>query len=228
MKKPWTVAIDGPAGAGKSTVARLIAQRLGYLYVDTGAMYRTVALAALDADLKDTDEDAISAIARSVRIEFVPGDGGEPQRVFLNDEDVTDDIRDPEVGQMASVVSAIPGVRAALVAMQQAFGAAGGVVMEGRDIGTVVFPNAEIKVFLTATAEERASRRHADLLARGDQKSLEQVRAQQDERDNRDATRSVSPLVAARDAFVLNSDGMSPEEVTNEVMELIEARRRES
>lgn len=228
MKKPWTVAIDGPAGAGKSTVARLIAQRLGYLYVDSGAMYRTVALAALDADIQETDQDEISAIARSIRIEFIPGDDGAPQRIRLNGEDVTDDIRNPDVGQMASIVSAIPGVRSALVALQQKLGAAGGVVMEGRDIGTVVFPNAEIKVFLTATAEERAARRHADILARGDQKSLEEVRAQQDERDQRDATRPVSPLVAAEDAFVLNSDGLSPEEVTEEVMELIEARRREA
>lgn len=228
MKKPWTIAIDGPAGAGKSTVARRLAERLGYLYVDSGAMYRAVALHALRAGVADDAEDDISALARSARIDFRPGEPGEPQRIVLNDEDVTMEVRAPEVGRMASVVSAIPGVRSALVTQQQTMGATGGVVMEGRDIGTVVLPSAEVKIFLTASPEERAARRHADMLARGNQTSLEEVRADQDERDYRDVTRTVSPLIAASDAVEILSDGLEPDEVVDEIMECIEARRREA
>ncbi|GAB4457601.1 MAG: (d)CMP kinase [Armatimonadaceae bacterium] len=228
MSKPWTVAIDGPAGAGKSTVARLLAQRLEYLYIDSGAMYRAVALYALRNDVSEEQSDEIAALARSVRIEFQMGEEGAPQRILLNDEDVTEEIRTPEVGKMASVVSTVPGVRAALVAQQKAMGVAGGVVMEGRDIGTVVFPNAEIKVFLTASPEERAARRHAEIVARGTTATLEEVRREQDERDERDATRPVSPLVAATDAILLESDDLAPEEVVDDILEIIEARRREA
>jgi cytidylate kinase len=228
MGKPWTIAIDGPAGAGKSTVARLLANRLGYLYVDSGAMYRAIALHVLRTNVAESEEDEISALARSVRIEFVLGAAGTPQRVLLNEEDVTDEIRTPPVGSMASQVSAIPGVRSALVAQQKAIGTNGGVVMEGRDIGTVVFPDAEVKVFLTASPDERAARRHADIVARGNETTLEEVRREQDERDRRDATRSVSPLVAAPDATVIESDGLTPEEVADEIYELIERQRREA
>jgi len=228
MSKPWTIAIDGPAGAGKSTAARRLAERLGYLYVDSGAMYRAVALNALRNQVSPDETDQVAALTRSTPIEFQPGEAGGPQRVFLGSEDVTEAIRSPEVASLASVVSAIPGVRAALVAQQQAIGGAGGVVMEGRDIGTVVFPHAEVKIYLTATAEERAARRHADSVARGQTATLEQVRAEQDERDRRDATRSVSPLAPAPDAVMLLSDDMDPDQVVDEIMEIIEARRREA
>jgi CMP/dCMP kinase len=228
MTKPLTIAIDGPAGAGKSTVARLLAQRLGYTYVDSGAMYRAVALNVVRNEIAPAEQDEIAALTRATRIEFQPGEDGGQQRVLLGGEDVTEAIRQPEVARMASVVSAIPGVRSALVALQQGLGTSGGVVMEGRDIGTVVFPNAEVKLFLTASPEERAARRHADSLARGNVATLEQVRAEQDERDRRDATRSVSPLVAAADAIVLVSDELTPDEVVEEIVEMIEARRREA
>ena len=227
--RPWTIAIDGPAGAGKSTVARLLARQLGYLYVDSGAMYRAIALHARRSGMDASEADAIAALARSVRIAFEPAatEDGE-QRVFLNGEDVTAAIRTPEVAGLASVVSTIPGVRSALVAQQQSLGAQGGVVMEGRDIGTVVFPNAEVKVFLTATPEERAERRYRDIVSQGAANaSREQVRAEHDDRDARDATRVVSPQAVAPDAIEVNSDGLSPAEVVDAILEVVDARRRE-
>ena len=228
MLKPWTIAIDGPAGAGKSTVARLLARRLGYLYIDSGAMYRAVALKALRTGVPVSEPDAISALARAARIHFQMAEtvGTGEQRVFLDAEDVTEAIRTPEVTALSSSVSAIPGVRSALVAQQQALGVQGGVVMEGRDIGTVVFPNAEVKVFLTASPQERAKRRHKDIVARGNQATLEEVRRDQDERDERDTTRPVSPLLPARDALLIESDGLAPDEVVEEVLDIIDRRRR--
>lgn len=228
MTKPWTIAIDGPAGAGKSTVARLLARRLGFLYIDTGAMYRAVALKARQTGIPLSEPDGIAALARAARIRFQAGvDGGE-QRVFLDDADVTAAIRAPEVAAHASAVSAIPGVRAALVTQQQVLGAQGGVVMEGRDIGTVVFPNAELKIFMTASPDERAVRRHKDLVARGTAATLDEVRRDQDERDWRDSTRSVAPLVPAEDAVILESDGLTPDEVIEEILARIDARRRDA
>lgn len=225
--KPWTIAIDGPAGAGKSTVARLLARRLGYLYIDSGAMYRAVALITQKNAVSPEEADAISALARTARISFQPDEEG--QRLFLGNDDISDQIRTPEISNIASKISAIPGVRVALVAQQQALGAQGGVVMEGRDIGTVVFPNAEMKIFLTASPEARAERRLQDIQARGHlEATLETVRADQDERDHRDATRAVSPLTSAEDALDIESDGISPEEVVNVIVQKIDARRREA
>lgn len=228
MKKPLTIAIDGPAGAGKSTVARMLAQQLGYLYVDSGAMYRAVALHARRQSVAETESDQIAALARSTPIEFRAAESDGPQRVLLAGEDVTEAIRQPEIARLASVVSAIPGVRAALIVQQQSMGASGGVVMEGRDIGTVVLPAAEVKVFLTASQDERAARRHADLSARGNIANIEDVRAELSERDRRDATRAVSPLFAAEDAVVIESDEMAPETVVDEILNLINDRRHET
>lgn len=214
MSRRWVIAIDGPAGAGKSTVARLLADQLGYVYLDSGAMYRCVALLTLRGKLSP---DEAGPLAQSAQIAFDPGAVGEAQRVLLAGEDVTVAIRTPEVSQMASRVATIPAVRHAMVAQQKAMGAAGGVVMEGRDIGTVVFPDAELKVFLTASPEERARRRHAELVARGEEIDYATVLAEQKERDLRDSTRDTSPLVAAPDALVYLSDGKSVEAIVAEL-----------
>lgn len=229
MTKPWTIAIDGPAGAGKSTVARLLARRLGFLYIDTGAMYRAVALKTRRMGIPLSEPDQIAALTRAARLDFQMAEAGGDgeQSVLLDGEDVTEEIRTPDISTLASAVSAIPGVRSALVAQQQVLGAQGGVVMEGRDIGTVVFPNAEIKVFLTASPQERALRRHRDIVRQGNVATLEEVRRDQDERDERDATRPVAPLVAAKDAVVIASDDLSPEEVVEDILEAIDQRRRD-
>jgi cytidylate kinase len=197
------IAIDGPAGAGKSTVARALAERLGFTYLDSGAMYRCVALLSLDAP-----GDQPAALAREARIEL----GG---RILLDGRDVSAAIRAPEVSEAASRVAADPGVRAALVASQRALIAAGDWVAEGRDIGTVVAPEAELKVFLTASPEERARRRAAEL--GGD---LQTVLAEQALRDERDTTREHSPLAAAPGAVVLDTSGLTIAEVVEQIAAL--------
>ena len=221
--KRLTIAIDGPSGAGKSTVARRLARDLGYTYIDTGAMYRAVALASIERAMDLEDEKAIIELSRNVRIGFTPGDDG-VQRVWLDDRDVTEEIRSKDATRLSSPVSAIPGVRRVLVAQQQAMGAGGGVVMEGRDIGTVVFPDADLKVFLTASEEERALRRWRERQSKGEQISVEEILQQQRERDARDSSRADSPLQAAADAVTVNSDGVSFEGVVERIMELARER----
>ena len=226
--KPLTIAIDGPAGAGKSTVARLLARQLAYRYIDSGAMYRAVALLVQRLSIPNEETDRIAVLARTARIHFeaARGDAHE-QRVFIDIEDVTTTIRTPEIASLASVISTISDVRTALVAQQQALGAAGGVVMEGRDIGTVVFPHAELKYFLTASPEERAARRFKDLQNRGlGPGTLAAVQADQDERDRRDTTRAVAPLFAAPDAIVRVTDGLTPEQIVDSIRADIAAREQ--
>lgn len=219
MAKTITIAIDGPAGAGKSTLARRLASRLGFLYIDTGAMYRAVALWARRLGVPWDDPQRLEQLARESRIELTP-DG----KVLLNGEDVTESIRDPEISEGASRVSAIPGVRRALVEKQQQMGRDSSVVMEGRDIGTVVFPQAEVKIFLDATPEERTRRRLKDLAARGIPAAFDQVLADILRRDQRDSTRADSPLCQAPDAIYLDSTGLDEDQVEQAILRIVRQR----
>lgn len=220
-----TIAIDGPAGAGKSTVSRRVAAALGFTYIDTGAMYRALALHALQTGTDPTDSDALSELAQTYHLTFSPLDADMKQSVFVNGSDVTLAIRTPEVTQLTSCVSAFPEVRRALVAQQQRMSqeAEKGVVLEGRDIGTVVFPHAEVKIFLTASPEERARRRCEQMKALGIEADFARVLSDQMERDARDSQRETSPLVAAPDAHHINTDHLSVEQVIERILELARA-----
>ncbi|MGE5648499.1 MAG: (d)CMP kinase [Acidobacteriota bacterium] len=214
------VAIDGPAGAGKSTIARRVAAKTGAVYIDTGAMYRAVALLAQRAGIDLADAARLEPLARAAVIRFEPG----ATRVLLDGEDVTEAIRGPEVSQGASKVSAIPGVRRALVEKQRRMGAAASVVMEGRDIGTVVFPNAEVKIFLDADPDVRAARRLRELEEKGQAPAAADVAREIRERDHRDSTRADSPLAAAPDAVRLDTTALTLDQVEHAILEIITSR----
>ena len=213
------IAIDGPAGSGKSTVARMLASRLGYAYIETGAMYRAVALLAMRSGASLEDGAALEALTCAAEMRFAATDAG--TRLFVNGEDVTESVRTPEVTAAASVVSAVPGVRRALVERQRALGADGGIIMEGRDIGTQVFPGAQVKVFLDASPQVRGERRVAQ--AGGD---IEETAAQLAERDRRDRERSASPLVQAPGALYLDSSRLSLNEVVETILALVARQLR--
>ncbi len=216
------IAIDGPAGAGKSTVAKEVARHLGYLFINTGAMYRAVAWRALRAGIALDDAERLGQLAQTARIELIGT--VDAMAVLLDGRNITAQIATPEISQAASQVSTIPAVRRALVAQQQALGRAGGVVMEGRDIGTQVFPNAEIKIYLDATAAARAQRRYTDDLAKGfDTGPLAVTQAEIEARDHRDKTRADSPLVQAADAIYIDSSGLTIEEVVERILGIIAA-----
>lgn len=217
MKK--VIAIDGPAGAGKSTIAKAVAEKLAYTYIDTGAMYRAVALAAIRSGVAE-DEEALADIAAKAEIDMCVRDG--VNHILLNGEDVTDAIRKPEVGAMASPVSAVAAVREYLVAAQRKLAERGSVVMDGRDIGTVVLPGADCKIFLTADLEERVDRRFAELVAKGLDTTRDAVREDISTRDWRDSHRETSPLKQADDAVLLDSTGMTIDEVLARVLKLAE------
>jgi cytidylate kinase len=216
------IAIDGPAGSGKSTIAQRIAKMLGYLYFDTGVMYRAVTLAAIDQGVDINDEDEVTSIAQQIKIDIQPPtiEDGRAYTVFLNCNDVTWKIRSPEVEAHVSQVSAYAGVRKAMTARQREIGLRSNVVMAGRDIGTVVLPDADLKVYLDASVEERARRRYQESVLRGEVFSYEEVLNAILERDRIDSTRDHAPLKAAEDAIVIDTTDMGIEEVIQKVFEL--------
>jgi cytidylate kinase len=215
--KRLIIAIDGPSGAGKGTIARAVAARLGYRHVDTGAMYRALAWKALQQSLDLADEAALAALA--ARVSFDVSEG----RVRVDGQDVADAIRTPEIDRAAAAVARLPRVREALIANQRAMGAGGGVVMEGRDIGTVVFPAADVKIFLDASPEERARRRANDPshAAGRSGTAIKEVATALEERDRSDRTRTTSPLVAARDAVLVDTTSLSIPEAVERVMQQV-------
>ncbi len=221
MKK-MNIAIDGPASAGKSTIAKKVAEKLGYIYLDTGAMYRTLTYAALSNGSDLHDEEALHKLLQGIRITFSTAEN-EMQRVFLNEEDVTESIRSEHVTQNVSLVSSFAKVREEMVARQKSIARSGGVVMDGRDIGTVVLPDAEVKIFMTATAEERALRRYKENMAKGMTTSLEELTEDMKRRDHLDSTRTISPLKKADDAIVLDSTHLEIDEVVKRILGIIEA-----
>ena len=224
-RKP-IIAIDGPAGAGKSTVTKRVARKLGLLFLDTGAMYRSITLAVLREGLDLRNQEQVRAIANASKIQLFNNPVAEqPMRVLLNGEDITTAIRSPEVTANVSTIAAQPAVREILVKQQQAIGANGGVVMEGRDIGTHVFPDAEVKIFLTASAKERANRRYADLIAQGQiPPDLATLEHEISERDRQDSTRTHAPLTQAANATLVNTDGLSIDEVVATIINLYEEK----
>ena len=227
-----TIAIDGPAGSGKSSVARLVANALGYLYLDSGAMYRALALKALHRAVPLDNEETLARLANDTHIELKPPTPeqetlGVKNRVFLDGREVTEEIRTPDVAQAASRLATIAPVRGVLVAEQQRAGAGGGVVMEGRDIGTVVFPNADLKIFLEASPEVRAERRWKEHQEKGEYLTLAQVLEEVRERDKRDRERKVSPLVRAKDAVLIDNTAMDAAETARLIVMLARERERE-
>jgi cytidylate kinase len=217
--KNLIIAIDGPVGSGKSTVARRVAEMLGYVHLDSGAMYRAVGLKALREGVSLDSPDRLAALADAARIDLVPRAG--KLRVLLDGEDVTEAIRAPEVSHAASVVAVVPGVRHPMVAEQRRAGEQGGVVMEGRDIGSVVFPHADLKIFLDASPDVRAGRRQRELEEKGEPTEFARVLAEVHERDRRDRGREMSPLVRATDAVVVDNSAMDAEETARVIVLLV-------
>ena len=220
MEKGLQVAIDGPASSGKSTVAKIIAKRFGYVYCDTGAMYRSVTWAALENGIDVSDTKQVIDLARRIKITFEPGQPD--QRVFVNGHEVTKDIRTEKIAANVSAVAAIPEVRAQMVEQQRQIAQAGGIVMDGRDIGTTVLPDAQVKVFLVASAHERARRRYEENLQKGlATQSLAELEAAIKLRDQKDSTRKVSPLTQAKDAILIDTTSLTIDQVVDEISALI-------
>ncbi|KRM12112.1 (d)CMP kinase [Paucilactobacillus suebicus] len=225
MTKALQVAIDGPASAGKSTVAKLVAKKFGYVYCDTGAMYRAITLAALQDKIILTDSEAVTKLAQKTKISFKPGDP--VQQVFIGTQNITDAIRQPDITNNVSTVAAIASVRTELVNQQRQIADKGNIVMDGRDIGTTVLPHAGVKIFLVASAHERAVRRYKENIAKGINTPLDQLQAEIELRDKKDSTRAVSPLTQAADAQLLDTTSLSIDEVVNKISEIITKKQDE-
>ena len=208
--RPISIAIDGPSGAGKSTIAKRLAAKMGFVYVDTGALYRTVGLAAVQAGIDCHDADAVTALLPAISVELTHVDG--TQRVLLNGQDVSDFIRTPEISMAASAVSAIPAVRAFLFETQQDMARRHNVIMDGRDIGTVVLPNAQVKIFLSASVEARARRRYKELIEKGETVTFEDVLEDMKQRDYNDSHRALAPLKPAEGAVMVDTTDLTLEE----------------
>ena len=216
------IAIDGPAAAGKSTIAKLVAKKLGYTYIDTGAMYRAVTYKVLQNNTNPTNEEEIATLIEQTEIILQPGE--HVQKVLLDGKEVTDEIRSHEVTTTVSAIAALTSVRQLLVAKQQQLAAQSPVVMDGRDIGTAVLPQAELKIFMTASVEERAERRFLEEQQRGMATDYETLKREISERDKADSEREISPLIKARDAITIDTTGKTIEEVTNSIIEYAEKR----
>lgn len=225
-KKIWSVAIDGPSGAGKSTIARSIAAELGFLYVDTGAIYRTVGYSAYINGVEPTDAEAVIALLPNLKIEMGYGEDG-LQHMVLNGQDVTREIRLPQISMYASHVSAIPEVRAFLMEMQRSTAREQSVIMDGRDIGTVVLPDADVKIFLTASVEDRAKRRYDELIGRGTPKDFDELLEEIKQRDYNDSHRAAAPLKAAEGAVYLDTSGNTFEQSRDLILQIIKERMGE-
>ncbi|PIE95850.1 (d)CMP kinase [Bacillus fungorum] len=219
MDKQISIAIDGPAAAGKSTVAKVVAKKLSYVYIDTGAMYRTLTYAALEQKVDIENEEQLMEVVKNVNIEFQQGEN--TQLVFLNGQDVSEVIRTPEVTNRVSIVAKHRLVREEMVRRQQELAEKGGVVMDGRDIGTHVLPDAEVKIFMLASVEERAERRHLENMNKGFDSNLEQLKEEIAQRDKLDSEREVSPLKKAEDALELDTTSLSIEEVVQKIMSIV-------
>ena len=223
MEHYYAVAIDGPSGAGKSTLARALAKELGFVYVDTGAIYRSVGYFARRRGVEPGDAAAVEALLPEIRLEMLYGEDG-LQHMILNGQDVTEEIRLPEISMYASKVSAIPAVRAFLLEMQRGMARTHSVIMDGRDIGTVVLPEADVKLFLTASAEDRARRRFLELEERGTPEPYEKLLEEMRERDRNDASRAAAPLRAAEDAVVLDTTGNTFQQSFDLLLRIIKER----
>ena len=222
MSEEIIIAIDGPSGAGKSTLSKKIAHTLNYANIDTGAMYRCIALASSRRGVDPTDNGEMARLSRSIKISFIPSAHGES--VLLDGEDVSNAIRTPEISLLTPKVAALPEVRVSLVELQREMGRAGGVVLEGRDIGTVVFPDAEVKIYLVATAEERGRRRYEELIDKGESVDLAQTIAEVEQRDRIDSTRLHSPLIKAPDAIEIDTTGLTIDQVHDRIIQVIQSR----
>lgn len=227
MNQPEIIAIDGPAGSGKSTIGKLVAEEFGYLYFDTGVMYRAVTFAAINKDININDEESISLLVKEIKIDIrtpIIADGRDND-VLVNGQDVTWEIRSPEVDGNVSIVSSYPEVRTALGEQQRRIGLQGEVVMVGRDIGTVILPEADIKIYLDASIEERADRRYQELRQRGEEINFDSILAKLRERDLIDSTREIAPLKPADDAIVIDTDQLSIQQVFAKIIEIVKENR---